>query len=200
MKKIMISAALLATTASMAATCNSITECTEKISAKTKKKYVWGGDLKSSGRFEIDISKSNGEELYSHMLATSGYTRIAISSDTYEIINARDIRYREVPIVMASKNKKPTFREGNDHYMMKYKLVSNKVPASSIARNFRPFMSRYGRIIDIAHSGTVIISDRAKNLKRLYQLLGELDIELSDKEYKRYVRSQEKRRECHSKK
>lgn len=196
----MISSVLLVTTASMAATCNSVIECTEKISAKTKKKYVWGGDLKSSGRFEIDISKSNAEELYSHMLATGGYTRIPISSDTYEIINARDIRYREIPIVMVSKKKKPIFREGNDYYMMKYKLVSSKVPASSIARNFRPFMSRYGRIIDIAHSGTVIISDRAKNLKRLYYLLSELDVEMSDKDFKRYVRNQEKRRECNQKK
>ena len=48
--------------------------------------------------------------------------------------------------------------------------------AAEIARNFRPFMSRYGRIIDIKQTNTIIIADTGSNINRLAKMVKFLDV------------------------
>jgi general secretion pathway protein D len=57
------------------------------------------------------------------------------------------------------------------------KIIALKnVDAAEIARNFRPFMSRYGRIIDLKQTNTIIISDTGTNIHRLEKLIKFLDV------------------------
>jgi type II secretory pathway component GspD/PulD (secretin) len=194
MKKIITVMTILISSSIYANTCSNLTDCSEAISNKTQIQYISSSKLKGEG-FEIDLDHENAEEIFSHLLSSFGYTRILISKNIFEIINKRDVRYRESPIIDANKHHVPIFRPGNDYYMMRYKLISKKVPIGAIARNLRPFMSRYGRIIDINHSATILVNDSAKNLLRLHELIRELDVELSDKEFKDYLQLRSKRAE-----
>jgi general secretion pathway protein D len=57
------------------------------------------------------------------------------------------------------------------------RVISLKhVSAAEIARNFRPFMSRYGRIIDIKQTNTIIIADTGSNINRLAKMVKFLDV------------------------
>jgi general secretion pathway protein D len=55
-------------------------------------------------------------------------------------------------------------------------IALKHVSAAEIARNFRPFMSRYGRIIDIKQTNTIIIADTGSNINRLAKMVKFLDV------------------------
>lgn len=53
-----------------------------------------------------------------------------------------------------------------------------KYPLSGeIARNLRPFMSRYGRVIDLNDARTILIHDRGDNAERLIKTINTMDTE-----------------------
>lgn len=86
----------------------------------------------------------------------------------YKIINARDIRYTPTKIYTGN------YTPDTENYVMR--VISLKhVSAAEIARNFRPFMSRYGRIIDIKQTNTIIIADTGTNINRLAKMVKFLD-------------------------
>lgn len=93
----------------------------------------------------------------------------------YKIINARDIRYTPTKIYTGN------YTPDTENYVMR--VISLKhVSAAEIARNFRPFMSRYGRIIDIKQTNTVIIADTGTNINRLAKMVKFLDIKGHEEE------------------
>ena len=87
----------------------------------------------------------------------------------YKIMNIRDIRYVPTKIYTGS------YTPDTERHVMKVISLKN-VDANEISRNFRPFMSRYGRIIDIKQTNTVIISDTGANISRLEKLIKFLDV------------------------
>jgi type II secretory pathway component GspD/PulD (secretin) len=72
-----------------------------------------------------------------------------------------------------------------DYIMVTVKLKNPHI-ASEVSRNFRPFMSRYGRIIDIKNPGIIIINDTGKNVHRLLSLIEILDKKPSKAELEAY--------------
>ncbi len=50
---------------------------------------------------------------------------------------------------------------------------------TDVVRNFRPFMTRYGRILDIKRSNMLIITDTGSNINRLKKLIPIIDIPLT---------------------
>jgi len=87
----------------------------------------------------------------------------------YRIINARDIRYTPTKIYTGD------YVPDVENYMMKI-IALKHVDANEIVRNFRPFMSRYGRILDIKQTNTIIVTDTGTNINRLMKLVKFLDI------------------------
>lgn len=114
------------------------------------------------------ITVGDAWKAYLAALNMAGYTLVKAGA-FYKIINARDVRY--VPTKIYTGGYTP---ETEAHIM---KVMSLKhVDASEISRNFRPFMSRYGRIIDLKQTNTVIISDTGANIARLVKLIKFLDV------------------------
>ncbi|MCT4641991.1 MAG: type II secretion system secretin GspD [Bacteriovoracaceae bacterium] len=87
----------------------------------------------------------------------------------YKIMQVRDIRYVPTKIYTGS------YTPDTEQHVMKIISLKN-VDANEISRNFRPFMSRYGRIIDMKQTNTVIISDTGANISRLEKLIKFLDV------------------------
>lgn len=114
------------------------------------------------------ITVGDAWKAYLAALNMAGYTLVKAGA-FYKIINARDVRY--VPTKIYTGAYTP---EIESHIM---KVMALKfVDASEISRNFRPFMSRYGRIIDLKQTNTIIISDTGANIARLVKLIKFIDV------------------------
>lgn len=114
------------------------------------------------------ITVGDAWKAYLAALNMAGYTLVK-SGAFYKVINARDVRYVPTSIYTGS------YTPDTEAHIMKIIALKN-VDASEISRNFRPFMSRYGRIIDIKQTNTIIISDTGSNIARLETLIKFLDV------------------------
>lgn len=172
--------------------CETLESCVDKLSAVSGHKYISAKSLKGKATLiNTEISSENAELIISALLHDGGYARIKESEGVYRVIAARDVRYNSVPLVSASKEVAPSLPTNFDYHMLEYKLdhpSSGKV----MARNFRPFLSRYGRVVYPTGSDRIIIQDTAKNLDRIYKLAVNLDKEI-DKEVLRELERKEKR-------
>jgi general secretion pathway protein D len=114
------------------------------------------------------ITVGDAWKAYLAALNMAGFTLVQ-SGAFYKIINARDVRYVPTKIYTGS------YTPSTEAHIMKVMALKN-VDAAEISRNFRPFMSRYGRIIDIKQTNTIIISDTGANIVRLEKLIKFLDV------------------------
>lgn len=114
------------------------------------------------------ITVGDAWKAYLAALNMAGYTMVKAGA-FYKIINARDVRYVPTKIYTGA------YTPDTEAHMMKVISLKN-VDAGEISRNFRPFMSRYGRIIDIKQTNTIIISDTGANIARLEKLIKFLDV------------------------
>lgn len=180
--------------------CDSLAECIQLVSSLTNKKYLIDKDVKGSARLSknYQVTRENADGFISELLALNGYTRIPAVGGDWTVINARDVRYLPVKTYEYGKDQIPM---NYDHVMVTIKL-KNPYITSVISRNFRPFMSRYGRIIDIKEAGTIIISDTGLNANRLGELVKQMDREPTEAEieqYKKDVRNAQRLSELRAK-
>ena len=114
------------------------------------------------------ITVGDAWKAYLAALNMAGYSLVK-SGAFYKVINAREIRYTPTKIYTGN------YTPDTENYVMR--VISLKhVSAAEIARNFRPFMSRYGRIIDIKQTNTIIIADTGSNINRLAKMVKFLDV------------------------
>ncbi len=114
------------------------------------------------------ITVGDAWKAYLAALNMAGYTLVK-SGAFYKIINARDVRYTPTKIYTGQ------YTPETESHIMKV-MALKYVDAGEISRNFRPFMSRYGRIIDIKQTNTIIISDTGANIVRLEKLIQFIDV------------------------
>jgi general secretion pathway protein D len=117
-----------------------------------------------------DIKKEDLDLYISAVAAEGGYTIIENEElNQVEIIEGRDIRYKATKLFKDISKVPLTY----NHY--KYVIQLKYAKASDVSRNMRPFMSRYGRIIDEKNANSIIISDSGKNIHRIYRIMQQLD-------------------------
>lgn len=114
------------------------------------------------------ITVGDAWKAYLTALNMAQYTLVK-SGAFYKVIPARDIRYTPTKIYTGN------YTPDTENYVMRVIALKN-VSAAEIARNFRPFMSRYGRIIDIKQTNTVIMADSGTNINRLVKMVKFLDV------------------------
>ena len=114
------------------------------------------------------ITVGDAWKAYLAALNMAGYSLVKTGA-FYKVINARDIRYTPTKIYTGS------YTPDTENYVMKV-IALKYVSAAEIARNFRPFMTRYGRIIDIKQTNTVIIADTGSNINRMSKMVRFLDV------------------------
>jgi general secretion pathway protein D len=183
-KPILFSALLLPSLAMAKAPsnkCKTLKGCTHVASKILNQKYFYSGELKGNvvlGK-GLKLDRDNAEELFTEFLNLHGYTRVAVGENTYKIVSARDIRYTPTKLIRYSASEPEKIPALSDYYMVSFKL-KHPENARSVARSFRPFMSRYGRIIEVKSTGGLIIQDTGKNLRRLASLIEEVDHPITD--------------------
>lgn len=147
-----------------------IMEITREIQELTGINLILDKDVKGkvSISFSTPITVGDFWKAYLTSLDMAGFTLVK-SGAFYKVINTRDVRYSPTKIYTGS------FTPETDAHVMKVMALKH-VDAAEISRNFRPFMSRYGRIIDLKQTNTIIISDTGTNINRLEKLIKFLDV------------------------
>lgn len=131
--------------------------------------------IKDKEMLHIELnSKATRDEfkkVFYELLANAGFTPIEDNRVLW-INETRDIRYLPTKVY-----DDPSFPKDASYSTVIYRL---KYPLSSeICRNMRPFLSRYGRVIDLSDARTLILNDRGDNLERLITTIKSLDIEVA---------------------
>lgn len=117
--------------------------------------------------FKEKLSSLEFEQVLYTLLSEFGMTMRGDDGDFITIIDERDMRY--LPGKFYQKN----IPDSSQYVFYAHKL---KYPvASEISRNLRPFMSRYGRVIDIKYGNLIIINDKANVVKRMVELFEKID-------------------------
>jgi general secretion pathway protein D len=114
------------------------------------------------------ITVGDAWKAYLSALNINGYSLVK-SGAFWKIVNARDIRYTPTKIYTGN------YTPDTENYVMRIIPLKN-ISSAEVTRSFRPFMSRYGRIIDIKQTNTVIVQDTGDNINRLVRLIKFIDV------------------------
>lgn len=165
--------------------CSSLTKCIGHVSELTGEKYTYPSKLdeqKVQFSKNLEITKENADAILSEVLAENGLTKIKSPNGHWSIISARDVRYHSTPTYVYGKDSIPSTFD----YVTVIVHLKNKYISSELSRSFRPFMGRYGRIIDQKLTGLIIINDTGINVKRLVKIIEKVDKEPTAKEIQQY--------------
>ncbi len=114
------------------------------------------------------ITVGDAWKAYLTALNMNGYSLVK-SGSFYKIVNSRDIRYTPTKIYTG------TYTPDTENYVMRIIALKN-VNSTEVTRSFRPFMTRYGRMIEIKQTNTIIVQDTGDNINRLVRLIKFIDV------------------------
>ena len=114
------------------------------------------------------ITVGDAWKAYLTALNINGYTLVK-SGAFYKIVQSRDIRYTPTKIYTGD------YVPNTENYIMKIIPLQN-ISSAEVTRSFRPFMSRYGRILDLKQTNTLIVQDTGDNINRLTRLIKFIDV------------------------
>jgi len=115
-----------------------------------------------------NINKASLELYISTMLSQSGFgMRVLPETRTLSVFNSRDVRY----IITTSYTDLSKVPNTYEHIQFMYEL--KHIQSDELSRNLRPFMGRYGRILE--HTNSIMLADTGKNIIRLMKMIQRLD-------------------------
>jgi general secretion pathway protein D len=148
----------------------SILDLTKHMQKLTGLNLILDKDIK--GKISISsptpITIGDAWKAYLQALSINGYSLVKTGA-YYTIVNNRDIRYS--PTTMYTG----TYTPNTENYVMQI-IPLKYVNSREVANSFRPFMSRYGRIIEIKQTNTVIVQETGTHINRLMKLIKFIDI------------------------
>ncbi|MBY0414883.1 MAG: hypothetical protein K2Q18_11990 [Bdellovibrionales bacterium] len=186
MKKLLLALSLSLSFNVLANDCQDLVKCVETVSKLTGKKYLFDGRLKGElkASSNVQITAENADTLFSYILNITGYSRVpTLEKDTYKIVESRDIRYESLATFSATLTETPSTPKTEDYVLVTYQLTNFKDGQSrEIANSLRPFMSRYGRIIESYASNTLTLQETASKVSQLLDIIRKSDRALTVEE------------------
>lgn len=125
------------------------------------------------------VSKEDFQKIFYNVLVNLGFSTLEFGGAIW-IIQGRDVRYR-ISDVYTEEN------FPNDSRMYLYMLKLKYPVSSQLSRNTRPYLSRYGRVIDFSDGRNVLIHDTGENIRRILKTVKQLDTEEAYKRMLSYV-------------
>jgi hypothetical protein len=188
---------LLFSSVTFANECADLSKCVEFVSKLTGKKYLYEGKLKGELQTSsnLQMTSENADNLFTYILSVNGYARVpTIEKDTYKIVEARDIRYQTTPTIHVDKDSTLQVPNTEDYYFMIYKFKNYQHgQLRQVSNSLRPFMSRYGRIIET--SDLLSVQEVASKLSVALDFAKKFDRELSKEEIKKWEESEKERKD-----
>lgn len=148
----------------------SLIDLTKHMQKITGMNLILDKDLK--GKISIlaptPITVGDAWKAYLTALNINGYTLVK-SGTFYKIIPSRDVRYSTTKFYTGN------YTPETENYVMRILPLKN-INSTEVTRSFRPFMSRYGRILEIKQTNTIIIQETGSNVNRLVRLIKFIDV------------------------
>lgn len=163
-----------------AESCPDIQTCANAVASILGQKYIFDSEVKgkiiSTSNFEL--TKENAELLFTKALDMNRYARVPLSQPgMFQIMSQREARDSALPLIKSDQNTAPALPENWDLVTMQYQ-ATHKEPGvvDNIARSVRSFMPANSRIIPVAMNGQLLITDSAPNLKKIYEIIKQMDV------------------------
>lgn len=157
--------------------CPDLATCARVVGAMLGQKYVFDASLqgKTLATPNVELTKDNAELLFTNALHMEGYSRVPLGQPgSFQIMRQRDARDSAIPLVKADKTHPPELPQSWDMMTLLYRASHPEV-VDQIARLSRSFMPANARIIPSELSGTLLVTDSAPNLKKLYEIIQQDD-------------------------
>lgn len=117
------------------------------------------------------LTQDQVEAYVSKVLSIGDNTMIAEPSAPFvQVIQSRDARYTTLPVYTDIKD-----IPDNDNFIQ-FNFRLKHADPSDVARNMRPFLSRYGRVVDVSHARSIHLLDTGSNVKRLIAISQIIDV------------------------
>lgn len=130
-------------------------------SNKSKKMISIGANLMTKEELDLFVSRA---------LHQNGFSLLDNSIESVTVlVSSRDLRYK------AMKSYTNIEDVPKDYHFYQFTFATKYLEASEMSRNMRPFLSRYGRIVDEKYGKTLSISDTGINIHRIYELIKIMD-------------------------
>lgn len=114
------------------------------------------------------ITVGDAWKAYLTALNMNGFALVK-SGAFYKVVKNRDIRYNTVPIYTGE------YTPNTENYIMRI-IPLKHISGNEVTRTFRPFMSRFGRLLEMKQTNTIIALDTGANVNRLMRLINFLDV------------------------
>lgn len=117
------------------------------------------------------VPKENVFDVFMSILEMNGFSVVRIG-DVYKVVPSRTATQKNVPVSIGREAKDTT---GVD------KIITQLIPvkysdAQAIVAVITPLISRDANITAYANTNTIIVTDTSANIKRLLQIIGEIDV------------------------
>ena len=149
----------------------SLLELTETMQKLTGINLIYESDIKGK-KVNIlapnPITVGDAWKAYLSVLNMAGFS-LAQTGGFYKIVNNRDIKSENTKIYTG------TYTPDTDNYVMRV-IPLKYISSAEVTRNFRPFMTKNGRITDIRQTNTILAQDTGSNILRLVKLIEFVDI------------------------
>ena len=148
----------------------SLLELTKYMQKLTGINLIWDKEIK--GKMTLlapsPITVGDAWKAYLTALSANGYILVK-SGAFYKIVSSNTARSNPTKIYTGA------FTPLVENFLMKVVPIKH-IKSSEILRNFRPFTTKNGRIINIEQTNTIIILDTGLNTNRLVKLIRLLDV------------------------
>ena len=148
----------------------SLTDFTKHIQKLTGINLIIDKALK--GKISISapspITVGDAWRAYLTALNMNGYALVKTGA-FYKIVQSREIRHHTTKMYTG------IYSPDTENYMMKVIPLKN-INANEVGRKFRPFLTRWGRIMDIAQTNTILVLETGTNINRIMRMLKILDV------------------------
>ncbi len=180
-----------------AATCKRLMDCVTEASRLTGVKYIFPENMFKQQEMNVEmiLDEKNADAVLSEALAMFDYMKVPTKVDkVWQVINGRDIRYHaDLPTYKASKKSLPELPQNQDPVYLEYQAILG-TDVANIARNIRPFLTRYGRVIDM-RSGLIVVMDRASTIGKVLSMIQASDVPLTNAEKIRQEKERQREHE-----
>ncbi len=157
--------------------CPDIQTCVKVVGEMLGQKYMFAEDIKGKVQAtqNLELTRENAEWLFTYMLNLEGYTRVPLGlPNSFQVLRQRDAKDAALPLYEATAKKQPELPHNWDWFTVRYK-ATNPEAVEQISRVVRNFMPPNTRVIPNELSGTLLITDSVPNLKKIYNIIKDLD-------------------------
>jgi len=157
--------------------CPTLKECIEAFSDLTGEQYLFQPDaVKGAVGFtnNIPFEKEDGDLIFTNVLYQNGRARVLLKPNVYEIMNISDAKGKDLPRVECDQRKAPVLPNTYDLLTLEYKFT-NKGIAKDSENVIRTYAEMGARIYGVGVNDSILITDFARNLGKIYHMLVSLD-------------------------